>query len=69
MYANKLFEIGIIFFICYVFLGEFSAVASNPMRSLILMLMINPNKDQYQRLVQKTKIDQNQKLQMVVILP
>jgi hypothetical protein len=31
--------------------------------------MINPNKDQNQRLVQKTKRDQNQKLQMVLILP
>jgi hypothetical protein len=33
------------------------------------MQMINSNKDQEQRLVQKTDKDQNQKLQMVVILP
>jgi hypothetical protein len=31
--------------------------------------MINPSKDQNQRLVQKTKTHLNQKLQMVVILP
>ena len=33
------------------------------------MQMIKPNKDQNQRLVQKPKMDKNQKLQMVVILP
>ncbi len=31
--------------------------------------MIKPNKDQNQRLVQKTDMNQNQKLQGVVILP
>jgi hypothetical protein len=31
--------------------------------------VIHPNKDQNQRLVKKTKTDQNQKLLMVVILP
>jgi hypothetical protein len=40
-----------------------------PTRILILMQMINPNKDQNQRLVQKTNKDQNQKLLRVVILP
>jgi hypothetical protein len=30
--------------------------------------MINPNKDQKQRLVQKTQMDQNQKVQMVAML-
>ncbi len=38
-------------------------------RILILMQMIKPNKDQNQRLVQKTNMNQNQKLQRVVILP
>jgi hypothetical protein len=33
------------------------------------MQMIKPNKDQDQRLVQKTNMNQNQKLQRVVILP
>jgi hypothetical protein len=37
--------------------------------NLIWIQMINPNKDQNQRLVQKTKMDQNKKLQLVVILP
>ncbi len=32
------------------------------------MQMINPNKDQKQRLVQKPQMDQNQKVQMVTIL-
>ncbi len=38
-------------------------------RILILMQMIKPNKDQNQRIVQKTNMKQNQKLQRVVILP
>jgi hypothetical protein len=38
-------------------------------RILILMQMIKPNKDQNQRLVQKTNMNQNQKLERVVILP
>ncbi len=33
------------------------------------MQMINLNKDQNQRLVQKTNMNQNQKVQRVVILP
>jgi hypothetical protein len=40
-----------------------------PTRYLILMQMINPNKDQNQRWVQKINKDQNQKLQRVVTLP
>ncbi len=33
------------------------------------MQMIKPNKDQNQRLVQKTNMNQNQKIQRVAILP
>ncbi len=32
------------------------------------MQIINPNKDKKQRLVQKTQMDQNQKVQMVAML-